>query len=70
MSFADGEPAMNGEDEARNDDDEGAENGEDETEAALKNEEERKSLPYIELFGLHDINQESQTTKSKLLWNN
>ena len=42
---ADGEAVVNGEDVARNGDEEGAENeGDDEAEAALKNEEERESL--------------------------
>jgi hypothetical protein len=45
---ADGDTALNGEDEARNGDEEGAEiEGDDEAEAALKNEEERKSFPCL-----------------------
>ena len=45
---ADGDPALNGEDEVRIGEEDGAENeGDDEVEAALKNEEERRCSPYF-----------------------
>lgn len=65
---ADGDVVMNGEDEARNGD-EGAENeGDDEAEAALRNEEERKSKSCSHIEE-RDANKRIQLKRSALRWN-